>query len=91
MRITGHTGNWKHGSAVVRRSHGLLPVLPMDLAPTIRMVQAQDVAEATAAVLHQRADDPFGTATDTSVTAAVIADVAGGRIRHRPVEVRRCP
>ncbi|HZG03181.1 MAG TPA: NAD-dependent epimerase/dehydratase family protein [Streptomyces sp.] len=68
---------------------GLLPVLPMDRRLTIPMVHTDDVAEAIAAVLHQRAGGPFNLAADTPVTAAVIADALGARLVHVPSAVVR--
>lgn len=79
---------------------GLLPVLPADRGLTTLMVHTREIAEviaeAPAAVRHQRAGGPFDPAAETSVPAAVLRPrtvfgALGSTIRHRPVEVRLCP
>lgn len=94
----GIVGQRSAGSALLRygvpaivpaRLLGLLPVLPMDRGLVIPMVHTDDVAEAIAAVLRQRAGGAFNLAADPPVTAAVIAETLGARLVHVPSRVVR--
>ncbi|MCR6030934.1 NAD-dependent epimerase/dehydratase family protein [Nocardioides sp. zg-579] len=94
----GIVGQRAAGSALLRygvpamvpaRALGLLPVLPMDRGLVVPMVHTDDVAEAVAAVLRQRAAGPFNLAADPPVTAEAIADALGARLVHVPAPVVR--
>lgn len=68
---------------------GYLPVLPLDRALVISMVHADDVADAIARMLEQRAGGAFNVAADPPMTAARIAEVLGARLVHVPAPVLR--
>ncbi len=74
---------------VPARALGLLPVLPLDRGMVVPMVHSDDVAEAVAAVLHQRAGGAFNLASSEPVTAADVADALGARLVHVPSSVLR--
>ncbi|WP_435743735.1 NAD-dependent epimerase/dehydratase family protein [Nocardioides sp. SYSU DS0663] len=94
----GIVGQRAAGSALLRygvpalvpaRALGLLPVLPMDRGLVIPMVHTDDVAEAIATVLRQRAAGAFNLSAPTPVTSQVIADALGARLVHVPSQVVR--
>ena len=94
----GIVGQHAAGSALLRygvpalvpaRALGLLAVLPMDRGLVLPMVHTDDVAEAIATVLRQRAPGPFNLSAQTPVTAQVIADTFGARLVHVPSPVVR--
>jgi UDP-glucose 4-epimerase len=67
----------------------LLPVLPLDRALQIPVVHADDVADAIARVLHQRAGGPFNLASEPAVTVEHLAGVLGARHVQVPAKVVR--
>jgi UDP-glucose 4-epimerase len=94
----GIVGQRSAGSALLRygvpgwvpaRAVGWLPVLPVDRDLTIPMVHADDVADAVARVLEQRAGGAFNLAADPALTAADLAAGLGARLVHVPSQVMR--
>lgn len=67
----------------------LLPVLPVDRGLEIPVVHADDVADAVAHVLEQRASGAFNLATEPPLTAEMLADALGARLVHVPSKVLR--
>jgi UDP-glucose 4-epimerase len=81
------------GSALLRYGlpafvpSGLLrhvPLLPLDRDLVVPIVHTDDVADALARVLEQRATGPFNLAADPPVTRDLIAEVLGARTVHIP-------
>jgi nucleoside-diphosphate-sugar epimerase len=81
------------GSALLRYGlpafvpSGLLrhvPLLPVDRDLVVPIVHTDDVADAFARVLEQRATGPFNLAADPPVTRDLIAEVLGARAVHVP-------
>jgi nucleoside-diphosphate-sugar epimerase len=81
------------GSALLRYGlptflpSGLLrhvPLLPLDRDLVVPIVHTDDVADALARVLEQRATGPFNLAADPPVTRNLIADVLHARAVHVP-------
>jgi nucleoside-diphosphate-sugar epimerase len=66
-----------------------LPVLPLDRDLAFSVVHADDVADAVARVIEQRAEGPFNLATDQPLTAPMIAQAFGARLLHVPSGVLR--
>jgi nucleoside-diphosphate-sugar epimerase len=86
------------GSALLRYGlpafvpSGLLrhvPLLPLDRALVVPIVHTDDVADAFARVLEQRATGPFNLAADPPVTRDLIAEVLEARAVHVPWPVLR--
>jgi UDP-glucose 4-epimerase len=61
-----------------------VPLLPLDRGFAVPLVHANDVADAIARVLEQRATGAFNLAADPPITRAVIARVLGARPVHLP-------
>ncbi|MCY7395441.1 MAG: NAD-dependent epimerase/dehydratase family protein [Nocardioides sp.] len=94
----GIVGQREAGSALLRygvpglvpaRVLGWLPVLPLDRRLRIPMVHADDVADAVARVIDQRAGGAFNLAADPPLTAAAIAAGLGARLVHVPSALLR--
>lgn len=68
---------------------GHVPLLPVDRDLVVPLVHTDDVADAIARVLEQRATGPFNLAADPPVTRDLIADVLGARTAHLPRTVLR--
>ncbi len=66
-----------------------LPLLPVDRDLVVPVVHTDDVADAIARVLEQRADGAFNLAADPPVTRDVIARVLGAHPVHLPRPVLR--
>lgn len=66
-----------------------LPVLPLDRDLVVPIVHTDDVADAIARVLEQRATGPFNLAADPPITRDLIAEVLGARPVHLPRGVLR--
>lgn len=61
-----------------------IPLLPLDRELVVPLVHTDDVADAVARVLEQRATGAFNLAADPPVTRDLIADVLGARPVHLP-------
>lgn len=61
-----------------------LPLLPVDRDLVVPLVHSDDVADAVARVLEQRATGAFNLAADPPVTRDLIAEVLGARAVHLP-------
>lgn len=94
----GIVGQRSAGSALLRygvpgfvpgRVLPLLPVLPVDRRLRIPVVHADDVADAIARVLDERAEGAFNLAAEPPMTAARIAEVFGARLVHVPSALMR--
>jgi UDP-glucose 4-epimerase len=94
----GVIGQRSAGSALLRyglpgylpaRLLGLLPVLPLDRGLAIPFVHSDDVADAVARAVEQRAGGAFNLAADPPVTSQVIAQAFGARLVHVPSSVLR--
>lgn len=66
-----------------------VPVLPVDRDLAVPLVHSEDVADAAARVLQQRATGPFNLAAEPAVTRDLIADVLGAHPVHLPRAVLR--
>jgi UDP-glucose 4-epimerase len=66
-----------------------VPVLPLDRGLRIPMVHSDDVADAVARVLEQRAGGAFNLAADPPITTERIAEALGARPVHVPSAVLR--
>lgn len=66
-----------------------LPVLPLDPSLRLPVVHADDVADAVARVLDQRADGAFNLADEPPLTAHDVATVLGARLLPLPAPVLR--
>ena len=67
-------------SAVLRH----VPLLPLDRDLVVPIVHTDDVADAFARVVEQRATGPFNLAADPPMTRDLIAEVLGARAVHVP-------
>ncbi|WP_433158267.1 NAD-dependent epimerase/dehydratase family protein [Kribbella sp. CA-247076] len=94
----GIIGQRAAGSALLRyalpvlipsRTMSAVPVLPMPDGLTVAMVHADDVADAIARVLRQRATGAFNLAADEPATAPMIAEALGARWVKTPAPVLR--
>ena len=68
---------------------GHLPVLPIDRGLTIPIVHSDDVADAVARVVEQKAGGAFNLAAEPPLTAQMMADAFGARLVHVPSKVLR--
>ncbi len=66
-----------------------VPLLPVDRDLVVPIVHTDDVADAIARVLEQRAAGAFNLAADPPVTRDLIAEVLGARAVHLPRAVLR--
>jgi nucleoside-diphosphate-sugar epimerase len=66
-----------------------VPVLPLDRRLRIPMVHADDVADAIARVMDQRAGGPFNLSADPPITTARIAEALDARPVHVPASALR--
>lgn len=94
----GLVGQRVAGSALLRygvpgfvpaRLLGHLPVLPIDRGLAISVVHADDVADAVAKVIEQKAGGAFNLSTEPPLTAQLMADVFGAKLVHVPSSVLR--
>lgn len=76
-------------AVVPARALGMVPVLPLDRRLRVSLVHADDVADALARVVEQRAGGAFNLSTEPPVTAEVIAEELGARLVHVPSQVLR--
>lgn len=66
-----------------------LPVLPLDRSLRLPVIHADDVADAVARVLDQRAGGAFNLADEPPITAHDVATVLGARLLPAPAPVLR--
>lgn len=76
-------------AVVPARTLGLIPVLPLDKRLRVSMLHADDVADALARVVEQRAGGAFNLSTEPPLTAEVIAEELGARLVHVPSRIIR--
>jgi nucleoside-diphosphate-sugar epimerase len=88
---TAASGLLRYGAPVLLPAPALrvVPVLPLDRGLTIPVVHADDVADAVARALQQRAPGPFNLAADDPATAQGVADALGAKLVHVPFGVLR--